>query len=589
MLEYIQIARDMPEWQLGLCILAVVLVVALLRFAYEQLKGPALFGDAQFATRREVEKAGLFGDDGIPIGKWGWFGRIMISASDEFLALFAPTRTGKGVGLAIPTLLAWMKSVVVMDIKKENFDITSLFRKMIGQEVYCFNPFSTTTHRWNPLGHIKELPEYERVPEIMAIGYTLYPHTDDNGGIWANTPRNLFVGLVLYLLETDSPVISIGEALRTVYGDGSTAPQKHLQKLIDDRVKEGKPLTALCANFLGEFIKAPGNTAGSVLISFTAPLGLWRSPVVDAATEESDFDVRELRRKLMSIYLVIPPDKLDQSQMIANLFFSQVIKLNMDKLPEHDPTIKHQVLVLMDEALAAGHLTIMDKAIPYIAGFGIRLVTIAQSPSQVKKPVAQGGYGADGGDVFLDNHSLKMTFRPANIRIAREISDVLGDRTVKGVTRNLRRRLDGSESDQRRPLLLPQELMQLSPKYQIVTTSKTRPIRCRKIQFFREIVFMRRLFWACPELKPKFGMPSRKRLTQIVSEGKLAAPVPEITIRKPEFSVASAEPESETEGVGMDFTELPEVPAEPMSEESAANWADKFCASMGLGEPEVQQ
>ena len=134
----------------------------------------SLHGEARFANAREIEKAGLFGNTGIIIGKIK--NRFLIFPGMQFVLLAAPTRSGKGVGIVVPNLLNFNESAVVLDVKLENFLITSKFRSEHGQEVFLFNPFSkdAQTHRYNPLGYISEDPR-QRVTEILSIGYALYP------------------------------------------------------------------------------------------------------------------------------------------------------------------------------------------------------------------------------------------------------------------------------------------------------------------------------------------------------------------------------------------------------------------------------
>jgi type IV secretion system protein VirD4 len=145
----------------------------------------ALHGDARFATRRDLEKQGLLTEspDGIVVGK---FGKKLIRLSgQQFVILAAPTRSGKGVGVVIPNLLEYQGSIVVLDIKQENFDLTSGWRKSQGQEIFLFNPFAEDrrTHRWNPLSYVTEDPVFS-ISDIMATGSSLYPDSSPENGFW---------------------------------------------------------------------------------------------------------------------------------------------------------------------------------------------------------------------------------------------------------------------------------------------------------------------------------------------------------------------------------------------------------------------
>ncbi|WP_419633790.1 type IV secretory system conjugative DNA transfer family protein, partial [Thiolapillus sp.] len=184
------------------------------------------------------------------------------------------------------------------------------------------------------------------------------------------------------------------------------------------------------------------NTRSSIRKTFTARLELWANPVIDAATSTNDFDLRDLRKKAMSIYVAITPDDLDRLAPITNLFFQQVIDLNIRELPDYenpDSEYKHQVLMLMDEFTSLGRLNSLFKGVSFIAGFGLRLLPIIQSPSQLRD---QKLYGVEGANTFMENHALRIVFPPKDHKIAEEISNTLGFETVKSRSRS--KQLSGS-------------------------------------------------------------------------------------------------------------------------------------------------
>ena len=141
--------------------------------AFALQKTRLLHGEARFANGGEIHAAGLIGKPGIIIGKRG--SKYLTFPGLQFVLLAAPTRSGKGVGIVVPNLLQWPESVVVLDVKQENFKLTSKYRAAHGQEVYLFNPFADdgVTHRQNPLAYISADPR-KRVTEILGIGRSLY-------------------------------------------------------------------------------------------------------------------------------------------------------------------------------------------------------------------------------------------------------------------------------------------------------------------------------------------------------------------------------------------------------------------------------
>lgn len=496
-------------------------------------KGPALYGEARFAKRSEIKAAGLLGEGGIIVGKLGR--QYLMYSGDSHVYVAAPTRGGKGVGIVIPNLLNWPDSVVVLDIKQENWDLTSGFRAAHGHECFLFNPAARDgrTHCWNALAYISEEPG-ARINDIQKIASMIWPDPADGGDpIWTASCRSLFLGLVLYLLETPGSTVSLGEVLR----QGMSATPKRLKEMLEKRQASDEPLSAACVAALSDYLDTSDNTRTSIRKSFTSRLELWQNPMIDAATSRNDFDLRELRRKPMSVYIGITPDDLDRMAPIINLLFQQIIDLNTRELPQQDPSLRYKCLLLMDEFMAPGRIPVLAKGISYIAGYGLRILAIFQSPAQVRDP--RGGYGHEAAETLFDNMDVRVVFAPANYRIAKEISDELGTDTVKKRSKGKSGQAFKSkshsenESEHGRALLLPQEVKEIGQWKEILLVRNVKPIKCEKIRFFLDPVFTDRLRAVSPVLQEgtKAGKPPAKDvLERAMSTGSLAAPVPVIEV-----------------------------------------------------------
>lgn len=462
-----------------------------------------LFGDAKWATSKEISEAGLFADDGIIVGQQssflGMFKRYLVFGGAQHVLMSAPTRSGKGVSVVIPNLLTWKDSVVVLDIKQENWDITAGFRSEHGQECFLLNlaPRDYRTHRWNPLHYISDDPSF-RINDIQKIGQMLFPKIENEAPIWQSSARSLWLGLVLYLIETEELPVTMGEALRQL-----TMGDERLAEILEARQESDNPLSRECYLALKEYLDTPDKTRGSVRKGFTASLELFYNPVIDAATSDNDFDLRELRKRRMSVYVGITPDDLERLAPLINLFFQQVIDLNTRELPEQNPELKYQVLLLPDEFTAMGKVGILSKGISYIAGYGLRMLPIIQSPAQLREV-----YGADAAETFVENHAMQIIFAPKSIKVAKEISETLGTSTVKNKsrTRQLVGKASRSEnaSDHGRALLLPQEVKQIGKNAEILILENCPPIRCEKITWYKDKLFTERgngrdgVKWPCP-------------------------------------------------------------------------------------------
>ena len=468
----------------------------------------ALHGDARFASPAEVDRAGLTGRDGQPgilIGRHR--GRFLSLPGQLSVMLSAPTRSGKGVGIVIPNLLNWPDSVVVLDIKGENHDVTAGYRAAHGQSVYAFSPFEedARSHRWNPLTAVRASPLH-RVGDLLTIGQVFFPN--DGGGtsseaFFNDQARNLFLGLGLVLLETPSLPRTIGEMLRQSSGKGRSL-KDHLSGLITQRREEGNPLSDECTDALQRLLSNSENTLSSVIATFNAPLTIFADAVVDAATSADDFRLDDVRRRRMSVYVRIPPNRLANARPLLNLFFSQLVSLNTQHLPEQDPTLKVQCLLVNDEFTAMGRVGAITTAAAFLAGYNLRLLTVVQAMSQLDAV-----YGDKEARTFATNHGLQILYAPREQRDADEYSAMLGHFTERATSRGRSRSfsqhghssVSRNESEQRRALLLPQEFKELGCERLVVIFENCKPILGEKIRYYRDKAFTSRLLPA-PAVPP---------------------------------------------------------------------------------------
>ncbi|CAA9890763.1 conserved hypothetical protein [Candidatus Methylobacter favarea] len=523
--------KDIQQWLAiasGISAL-IVLSPGLMFFAPEK---KSLFGDARFATRREIAKAGLFGEKGIIVGQLGK--RYLMFGGPQHAIISAPTRSGKGVGIVIPNLLNWPDSVVVLDIKQENWNITSGYRHKYGQECYLFNPAATDfrTHRYNPLAYINSDPNF-RIDDVQKIANMLFPDQAGTDVIWTATPRSLFLGVVLFLAETPGKPVTLGQVLRETLVEGDGA--EYFTKIITERIEAGKPLSGACVRALNSYISISSeNTRAGVMTSFRSRLELWMNPIVDAATSENDFDLRDVRKRRMSIYLGVTPDNLERMAPLLNLFFQQLIDLNTRELPNQNKTIKRTCMLLMDEFTAIGKIPVLSKGISYIAGYGLRMMPIIQSPGQLIEV-----YQTAAAQTFQTNHALQIIYPPSpkEIKTANEVSEWLGYQTVKGVSVSKGKHLFGkkspteSTSDQRRALMLPQEITSLEQTKELVIMENVRPILARKVVYYKDPAFVDRLKSVSSKLKALGAeLPTEDQMNSAIKDGELAAPVPLIDL-----------------------------------------------------------
>lgn len=473
-------------------------------------KKQSLYGDARFANSTDVKKMNLYGD-GIIIGKFK--NQLLRFGGQQFVSIGAPTRSGKGVAIVIPNLLDWTDSAVVQDIKQECFDFTSGYRKKIlGQEVFLFDPFNRRTHRYNPLAYI-DMDSDNADGQLTDFANILYPinGVNENSDFFNQLAQNLFIGIcymVHDLLSTKSGIVilkklgleidfTLNGILQMSEGfKGDVDMDEDLIisfKSFEDTFNVlseleliGKKAQMRCQSYLKI---SSENTKSGVMTSFNAPLMMFRNDNMRLATSANDFDFRDLRKKKMTIYVGITPDQLANAKLILNIFWQQLILVNTKDLPQANPTLKHKVLLVMDEFTAPGRLAIYVKSISFIAGYWLRSLIIYQSGSQLEANPPD-GYGSAGAKTLLTNHACQIFYTPREIEDAERISKILGTKTIKNRSRNLGQNGGGSESDTSRALMLPQELREMPFENELITIDNGKPIMAKKAFYYSDRYFV---------------------------------------------------------------------------------------------------
>ncbi len=476
---------------------ATALVVAMLAAAAirrMRLGARPLHGETGYADERELRANGFREErNGIHVGRTGR-GRYLTFGGPEHVALYAPTRSGKGVGVVIPNCLLWDGSLVVLDVKKENWAASAGIRAAAGQRVFLFDPLDPEgrTARYNPLSYVRR-GTIDAFDDIQRIAQMLYPEVSGEQEFWTNSARSAFIGVTAFLAETPELPLTLGEVLRMF---SRRDLQGYLTGMIEARRLAGTPHSSACINALNDYLAGSADTVSGVRKSVTTKLVLWFNPRIDAATAESDFDLRLLRRNLHAIYVGVTPDNIDRLRPLLALFFQQVVDVTVKTLPQHDPAARHQVLMVLDEFPLLGAMPTLTSAFAFVAGYGVRMLLVLQSKAQMRA-----AYGPDVAATVLDNCGAEVVFGTKDLALTKELSERLGYDTVESLTRSgprfggwwKRDRQNVSASAQRRALMLPQEIARLGPREEIVLRAGMRPIRATRIRHYEETRFTRLL------------------------------------------------------------------------------------------------
>lgn len=480
-----------------------------------QSSNVSTYGSARWATRKDVVAAGLFGNQGVALGCIGR--RYLRHDGPEHVMAFAPTRSGKGVGLVVPTLLSWTGSTVVHDIKGENWELTAGWRARFSH-CLLFNPTDARSARYNPLLEVRrgvdEVRDVQNIADILV---------DPEGALerrnhWEKTSHSLLVGAILHVLYAEEEKTLARVA--TFLSDPQRPFAATLRRMMTTNHlgSDDEPAVhAVVASAARELLNKSENERSGVLSTAMSFLGLYRDPTVAAVTSRSDWRIADLVEAPhpVSLYLVVPPSDISRTKPLIRLILNQIGRRLTEKLhataSDGTGTKRHRLLMMLDEFPALGRLDFFETSLAFLAGYGVRAFLIAQSLNQIDK--AYGEHNA-----ILDNCHVRIAFATNDERTAKRISDALGTATEQRAMRNYAgHRLAPwlahvmvSRQETARALLTPGEVMQLAPTDELLLLSGQPPIRAKKLRYFEDAAFTARVLPAptlsdasYPDLPPK--------------------------------------------------------------------------------------
>lgn len=452
-----------------------------------------IHGDARWASEADIAAAGLRQKRGLLVGKTkkGY----LIAGGFQHALLFAPTGSGKGVGFVIPNLLFWDQSAVIHDIKLENWELTSGYRQQVlKQKVYLWNPASVDghSHCYNPLDWVS--PKMgQMVDDVQKIANLLLPEQE----FWQNEARSLFLGVTLYLLAVPEKIKSFGEVVRTLRSDDVVY---NLAVVLDTIGKQIHPVSYMN---IAAFLQKADKERSGVVSTLNSSLELWANPLIDTTTASSDFDFNKFKKEPTTVYVGLTPDNIDRLKPLMQIFYQQASQILTKHLPRDDEPLG--VLFMMDEFPTLGEMEQFKTGIAYFRGYNLRLFLIIQDTEQLKDIYEEAGMNS-----FLSNATYRITFAANNVETANLISQLVGNKTVKQVSKNTPVFLDLNPasrskhvSEAQRALLLPQEVISLPRDQQIILVESSPPIKTKKIFYYKDRFFTKRL-------KPPTFVPSQE-------------------------------------------------------------------------------
>lgn len=470
---------------------AVVVAIAMSVWRSRQSRMVTTYGSARWAEVDDIRKAGLTQPAGVFLGKYR--NEYLRHEGPEHVLTFAPTRSGKGVGLVVPTLLSWPASAVIHDIKGENWQITAGWRSRFSH-CLLFNPTDAKSAAYNPLLEVRrgahEVRDVQNIADILV---------DPEGALerrnhWEKTSHALLVGAILHVLYAGEDKTLRGVA--NCLSDPACPFELTLHRMMTTRHLGNAPHPVV-ASAAREVLNKADNERSGVLSTAMSFLGLYRDPTVAEVTSRCDWRIADLiaAEHPVSLYLVVPPSDISRTKPLIRLILNQIGRRLTESLDGSDGIERrHKLLLMLDEFPALGRLDFFETALAFMAGYGIRSFLIAQSLNQIDK-----AYGQNHS--ILDNCHVRVTFATNDERTAKRISETLGTATELRAQRNYAGHrlapwlghLMVSRQETARPLLTPGEVMQLPPEEAVVMVSSVAPIKAKKLRYYLDANFQQRV------------------------------------------------------------------------------------------------
>lgn len=516
----------------GITTVVATMILVFIRLMFHK-KTTENYGSARFATHAELQKSDLLDGKGLFLGITD-DGYYLRDDAKTHTFLCAPSRSGKGVGIIIPTLLAWPHSVVVIDVKGENYAFTAGRRHAMGQVVLKFDPTNLNfsdpdghykanstggSAKFNPFDEIRmgtpnEVKDCQNICRILADptgkGY------EGANAHWTNNASDLLFGIVLHLKwvhKDDDKPVNMTTVLNFMAED-TAGLREYLKKLVanakEEKLKHDETGEVLkytnnapekvyfhprVYQIFSKMSSTPEKEFGSIQSTLETALSVYRDPVVAENMSRSDFKIADLmnHKKPVSLYLIVPPSDIDRMMpafrvIVELLYRRNVEKMDFDLSAKNTKSNKHRLLMLLDEFPQLGKMETFETAMGVIAGYGIKAFVICQSVMQINKL-----YGKDNG--IISNCEVQVFYAPNDQETAEQLSKMLGKQTIETKSRSTGTALISLDKSRTynetgRDLMTPDEVRALDPKKELIFKRAMRPILANKLTWYDNPDFM---------------------------------------------------------------------------------------------------
>ncbi len=500
-------ADDFPKpFAIARLIVFVGFVAGTCAFALS-LKGTAKlkpFGRDAWGKFADAEAAALFASTGTVLGKLD--GEILSFDGPEHQLLVGASRSGKGRGHVVPTLLAWPRSALVLDVKGEladgdarhGFPGTAGFRETLGP-VLRFAPTRADSAAFNPLFEVRrganEVRDVQNIVEIIVDPAGDGRHQD----FWDRSAKQVLVGVILHVLYAEPPARKSLATVREKLRDLQATSDEMLRTLHRRHAITGAPeVHPEVLHAAESFLAGEERLQSGVKATAESFFGLFADPIVAEKTARSDFRIADLMcgERPVSLFLQPPPSDAARLMPLMRLMLNQIARGLMEEQTHaaDGREKRHRLLMCLDEFPQLGRMPFFETAMGAMAGYGLKAYLVCQSLNHITR-----AYGRD--NVILDNCHVVTAFAAADMETAKRIAEMAGEvwevRPQESVQRPNAilgpRKGNITYREERRPLLLPGDVRQLARDEQFVFVSGAKPLKTKKLRFDQEAVLATRM------------------------------------------------------------------------------------------------
>lgn len=513
-----------------------------------------IHGSARFQTDDEVMDSGLVGqDEGVYLAAYRYRGRTYYLRHEgaEHIAVIAPTRSGKGVGPVMMTLLSHTESAVIYDEKGELWDMTAGWRQQSGSKVIRFepgNPYASAG--FNFLSEIRVGTPYE-IKDTQNLAVMLID--PDGKGFkdhWDRTGYQLLAGVILHVIyaaRAKGEVACLAD-VADILSNPDITPEKLYNEMKNNKHLPGKKRHKFIAQMGAKQANREERERGAVLSTSGTYLDLFADPIVSQNTRHSDFKIKDLMNAdaPVSLYVMVPGSDKVRLKPLTRLLYTQIIRGLSDDRIDFTETVepvgrfakwmswlatpiprrsrrpkyphKHKMLLMMDEFPSLGRMLVFQDALAKIAGFGMKAMIFMQDREQLLAEYHH--------ETIISNTHIRLVYAPNKYETAKWISDELDDTTVSldvysesGRRGGAMSQVSHSTANSGRKLRTPGEIMKMpgpqkegerivAPGKAIVMISGQNPIEADQLLYFEDEVFAERALVPPPSVTDSLAAPA---------------------------------------------------------------------------------